>query len=298
MAGTTPTNGPTRRKIYCFPTDEWEPGYKVRASQSKFGDSIAFGDFVQDLKLILRSNKAKNRKPKVKTIREEGEDDDDNNTVSSDYSTGSALTTTSINDEDVEKFAHTIRQSLENIDLDDNTVTMQAKERLSRQISKHDNSTFQALEEHNNYDDRRADAIRDYAASRGITNDRDIEKKNDTKKFRVDNDGRGGNNDGDDSSSDSDDDDSDDDNSDDDSDDDDYESDYEETSSNEHDDSVESEDSPQQYGGGGKQKQKIEAQKQLEPPVNNNPFVKLFSKKDDEPLISQPTITITDKNSD
>lgn len=39
---------------YCFPTDEWEEGYRVKYSRGQFGDSIALGDFFQDLKLILR----------------------------------------------------------------------------------------------------------------------------------------------------------------------------------------------------------------------------------------------------
>ena len=40
--------------FYCFPTDEWEEGYRVKHSKGNFGDSIALGDFFSDLKLILR----------------------------------------------------------------------------------------------------------------------------------------------------------------------------------------------------------------------------------------------------
>lgn len=41
--------------FYCFPTDEWQEGYKAAHSkEGQFGDSIALGDFVQDLKLILK----------------------------------------------------------------------------------------------------------------------------------------------------------------------------------------------------------------------------------------------------
>jgi hypothetical protein len=40
--------------FYCFPTDEWEDGYRVKHSQGQFGDSIALGDFFSDLKLILK----------------------------------------------------------------------------------------------------------------------------------------------------------------------------------------------------------------------------------------------------
>jgi hypothetical protein len=40
--------------FYCFPTEEWEEGYRVKHSEGQFGDSIALGDFFQDVKLILR----------------------------------------------------------------------------------------------------------------------------------------------------------------------------------------------------------------------------------------------------
>lgn len=40
--------------FYCFPTEEWQEGYRVKHSRGAFGDSIALGDFFQDLKLILR----------------------------------------------------------------------------------------------------------------------------------------------------------------------------------------------------------------------------------------------------
>ena len=42
--------------FYCFPTEEWEENYKALHSKAKFSDSIALGDFVADLKLILRAN--------------------------------------------------------------------------------------------------------------------------------------------------------------------------------------------------------------------------------------------------
>lgn len=40
--------------FYCFPTEEWEEGYEQKHSENKFGDSIALGDFMHDLKLVLR----------------------------------------------------------------------------------------------------------------------------------------------------------------------------------------------------------------------------------------------------
>ena len=39
--------------FYCFPTEEWEEGYRVKHTEHKIGDSIALGDFLQDLKLVL-----------------------------------------------------------------------------------------------------------------------------------------------------------------------------------------------------------------------------------------------------
>jgi hypothetical protein len=48
--------------FYCFPTEEWEDGYRVKHSDnSNFGDSIALGDFLADLKLILKTGKKSKR---------------------------------------------------------------------------------------------------------------------------------------------------------------------------------------------------------------------------------------------
>ena len=38
----------------CFPVEEWEEGYRPVEDKSKFGDNMAFGDFLHDLKHILR----------------------------------------------------------------------------------------------------------------------------------------------------------------------------------------------------------------------------------------------------
>jgi hypothetical protein len=42
--------------FYCFPTDEWQDGYRptIEKKIKGFGDNMAFGDFVADLKLIMR----------------------------------------------------------------------------------------------------------------------------------------------------------------------------------------------------------------------------------------------------
>lgn len=40
--------------FYCFPVEEWQEGYRPVEDDSKFGDKMALGDFLHDLKLILR----------------------------------------------------------------------------------------------------------------------------------------------------------------------------------------------------------------------------------------------------
>jgi hypothetical protein len=40
--------------FYCFPVDEWKPGYKPEVDTKQYADKMALGDFLQDLKLILR----------------------------------------------------------------------------------------------------------------------------------------------------------------------------------------------------------------------------------------------------
>jgi hypothetical protein len=44
--------------FYCFPTEEWQDGYRVQVNKGKFGDSLALNDFFSDIKLILRNNKS------------------------------------------------------------------------------------------------------------------------------------------------------------------------------------------------------------------------------------------------
>eukprot|EP00804_Cyclotella_cryptica_P029207 CCRYP_011648-RA/>CCRYP_011648-RA protein AED:0.06 eAED:0.06 QI:253/1/1/1/0.75/0.6/5/458/777 len=67
--------------FYCFPVEEWEEGYRPVQDKSKFGDNLALGDFLHDLKLILRHNKTKRkRKDKfssedsISTVLEEDEE--------------------------------------------------------------------------------------------------------------------------------------------------------------------------------------------------------------------------------
>lgn len=61
-------NSPTLQQ----PTEEWEEGYRVKHSRGQFGDSIALGDFFDDLKVILKSSNQvkKKKKPTQPTIPE------------------------------------------------------------------------------------------------------------------------------------------------------------------------------------------------------------------------------------
>ena len=75
--------------FYCFPTEEWEENYQAKQKRANLSETIAFGDFVSDIKLILSSSsssgKSKKKKSKKKKLKnqdpteptvpeEEGED--------------------------------------------------------------------------------------------------------------------------------------------------------------------------------------------------------------------------------
>ena len=63
--------------FYCFPTDEWEDGYKANHQKGGFGETLALGDFMADLKLILTSQKSPRKKKRNRSespILEEDEE--------------------------------------------------------------------------------------------------------------------------------------------------------------------------------------------------------------------------------
>jgi len=45
--------------FFTFPTDEWEEGYRPAESGARFGDNIALGDFVSDVKFVVGSRKSR-----------------------------------------------------------------------------------------------------------------------------------------------------------------------------------------------------------------------------------------------
>lgn len=58
--------------FYCFPTEEWEEGYRPKAEKIvSAGDNLALGDFMNDLKLILGGSNHSDRKKKKKAKKGE-----------------------------------------------------------------------------------------------------------------------------------------------------------------------------------------------------------------------------------
>jgi len=53
--------------FYSFPTAEWQEGYRAKMEkQTKMGDTLAFGDFIKDMRLILSTKQKKKKKKKKK----------------------------------------------------------------------------------------------------------------------------------------------------------------------------------------------------------------------------------------
>jgi len=76
--------------FYCFPTDEWQEGYRPRQEKKLggFGDNMALGDFVADLKLIMRGSQTKNSQTKKK--KSDGKSLEDDMTKANDPTTTAA----------------------------------------------------------------------------------------------------------------------------------------------------------------------------------------------------------------
>ncbi len=56
--------------FYCFPTDEWQDGYRPAIEKKmSAGDNLALGDFMNDLKLIIRCSDIDIDKKKKKKMR-------------------------------------------------------------------------------------------------------------------------------------------------------------------------------------------------------------------------------------
>jgi hypothetical protein len=134
--------------FYTFPTNEWEEGYRAsHESSSKFGDSIALGDFMNDLKLILKS-KSKPAKPsKHQPTFPEGDEeepmDDDNDedaTHAMTMAAESEVGNDGEDDYDVRDIEHEFARSL---DVDDPDIEQATARLLASKIL--DNEDWDSL---------------------------------------------------------------------------------------------------------------------------------------------------------
>lgn len=92
--------------FYCFPTEEWEEGYRPVVSDAKFGDQLALNDFFQDIKLLARQGKKKNKgkkKPQkdVDAKNADGDPDSDGATAKEVVSDSGLAADDSFDDEDL-----------------------------------------------------------------------------------------------------------------------------------------------------------------------------------------------------
>ena len=55
--------------FYCFPVEEWQPGYEANFRKAKFGETLALNDFFTDLRIVMtaQSNSKKKKKKKAST---------------------------------------------------------------------------------------------------------------------------------------------------------------------------------------------------------------------------------------
>jgi hypothetical protein len=112
--------------FYCFPVDEWQPGYKVNYRKAKFGETLALNDFFSDLKLLLidgdrkKKKKRQSKKPTESTIPEGDE-------TECESFNGSIRTVDSMDEEDVAKaeFVRALTTGLDSLE-DDNSVAEEA----------------------------------------------------------------------------------------------------------------------------------------------------------------------------
>ena len=77
---------------FVFSPDEWEDGYREREEERRrrisepraFGDSVALGDFINDVKVVMASKKQRKRRKKVGDLSPNNSmEDESNNTVTS-----------------------------------------------------------------------------------------------------------------------------------------------------------------------------------------------------------------------
>jgi len=149
--------------FYCFPTEEWEEGYRVKHAQGKFGDSIALGDFFDDIKLILKANVSKKKKKrksssKHPTIPEGAADDGEEGSSTDAASLSNDDQPTSLNSSDnqldaaEQAIAEALEGSLLSTENEEDPDIEEAKKRLldNKMLSP---EFFEAVSDEENDDD-------------------------------------------------------------------------------------------------------------------------------------------------
>lgn len=74
---------------FVFSPDEWEDGYREREEERRrrisepraFGDSVALGDFINDVKVVMASKKRRKRRKKVGDLSPNNSMEDSSNTT-------------------------------------------------------------------------------------------------------------------------------------------------------------------------------------------------------------------------
>lgn len=113
--------------FYCFPVEEWQPGYKVNFRKAKFGETMALNDFFTDLKIILTTDtSAKKKKKRSKGPSESTIPEEDGETVTVDDSV-SAMDST-VDEEEAKEAIVRALTSYEGKDDDDDDETSSAQE--------------------------------------------------------------------------------------------------------------------------------------------------------------------------
>ena len=102
--------------FYCFPVDEWKPGYQANFEKAKFGETLALNDFFADLKIVMSSNYSKKKKKHKESPDADTPEGDEENAGEDSANDGDNLTTKSSSagstDEEEEDAKASISKSL------------------------------------------------------------------------------------------------------------------------------------------------------------------------------------------
>lgn len=86
---------------YCFPVEEWQPGYEANFRKAKFGETMALNDFFTDLKIVMTAQNThkKNKRRKSKALTESTIPEEDGESETEPGSVRSIVTTSDEDDD-------------------------------------------------------------------------------------------------------------------------------------------------------------------------------------------------------